>query len=35
LFDKIIGQGGGPVLGLSPKDTATWIFERADITGIY
>jgi SecD/SecF fusion protein len=23
LLDKIIAQGGGPVLGLSPKDTAT------------
>jgi hypothetical protein len=24
IFDKIVGQGGGPVLGLfSPKDTAT------------
>jgi SecD/SecF fusion protein len=34
LLDKIIGQGGGPVLGLfSPKDTATVnsYFKRADI----
>ncbi|MGO4905925.1 protein translocase subunit SecDF [Flavobacterium sp. W20_MBD1_R3] len=34
LFDKIIGQGGGPVLGLfSPKDTATvnGYLKRADI----
>jgi SecD/SecF fusion protein len=23
LFDKIIAQGGGPVLGLFSKDTAT------------
>ncbi|HEY4617380.1 MAG TPA: protein translocase subunit SecDF [Flavobacterium sp.] len=34
LFDKIIAQGGGPVLGLfSPKDTATvnGYLKRADI----
>ncbi|RTY74173.1 protein translocase subunit SecDF [Flavobacterium sp. LS1R10] len=34
LFDKIIGQGGGPVLGLfSPKDTAVvnGYLKRADI----
>ncbi|WP_413998959.1 protein translocase subunit SecDF [Flavobacterium sp. W1B] len=34
LFDKIIAQGGGPVLGLfSPKDTAVinGYFKRADI----
>ena len=34
LLDKIIAQGGGPVLGLfSPKDTATvnGYFKRADI----
>jgi SecD/SecF fusion protein len=34
LLDKIIGQGGGPVLGLfSPKDTATvnGYLKRADI----
>jgi SecD/SecF fusion protein len=34
LFDKIIGQGGGPVLGLfSPKDTAAvnGYLKRADI----
>jgi SecD/SecF fusion protein len=34
LFDKIIAQGGGPVLGLfSPKDTATinGYFKRSDI----
>ncbi|MDN3674133.1 protein translocase subunit SecDF [Flavobacterium branchiarum] len=34
LFDKIIGQGGGPVLGLfSPKDTATvnGYLKRPDI----
>jgi len=34
LLDKIIGQGGGPVLGLfSPKDTAVinGYFKRADI----
>jgi SecD/SecF fusion protein len=34
LLDKIIAQGGGPVLGLfSPKDTATVnaYFKRADI----
>jgi SecD/SecF fusion protein len=23
IFDKIVGQGGGPVLGLFSKDTAT------------
>ena len=34
LFDKIIGQGGGPVLGLfSPKDTAVvnGYLKRADV----
>jgi SecD/SecF fusion protein len=34
LFDKIIGQGGGPVLGLfSPKDTAAvnGYLKRADV----
>ncbi len=34
LFDKLIGQGGGPVLGLfAPKDTATinGYLKRADI----
>lgn len=34
IFDKIVGQGGGPVLGLfSPKDTATinGYLKRADI----
>ncbi|MES2240117.1 MAG: protein translocase subunit SecDF [Bacteroidota bacterium] len=34
LLDKMVGQGGGPVLGLfSPKDTATvnGYFKRADI----
>jgi len=34
LLDKMLGQGGGPVLGLfSPKDTATinGYFKRADI----
>ncbi len=34
LFDKIVSQGGGPVLGLfSPKDTATinGYFKRQDI----
>ncbi|MBK0368730.1 protein translocase subunit SecDF [Flavobacterium agrisoli] len=34
LFDKLIGQGGGPVLGLfAPKDTATinGYFKRSDI----
>jgi SecD/SecF fusion protein len=33
LLDKIIAQGGGPVLDFSPKDTATvnGYFKRADI----
>ncbi|NGY35926.1 protein translocase subunit SecDF [Flavobacterium sp. XN-5] len=37
LFDKIIAQGGGPVLGLfSPKDTATinGYFKRQDIKNL-
>jgi SecD/SecF fusion protein len=37
LFDKIIAQGGGPVLGLfSPKDTATvnGYFKRQDVINL-
>lgn len=37
LFDKIIAQGGGPVLGLfSPKDTATvnGYFKRQDVKNL-
>jgi SecD/SecF fusion protein len=36
FVDKIIAQGGGPVLGLHPKDTATvnGYFKRQEVRNL-